>query len=157
MSCTEDGRIWRALLDPRVSVEAVLEFDLKPGMHVYAPGVQGYIPIELKLRETPAFQAHAPSYPASRKLRLKAIGETVPVYTGRFRVVADITIASEAQVKPLLSPTGELAVEAALRYQACDARVCYPPETVPLKWMLRYESPDRQRVPAELQRKAGSR
>jgi hypothetical protein len=135
----------------------VLEFDLKPGMHVYAPGVQGYIPIELKLRASPAFQAHAPSYPPARKLRLKAIGETVPVYTGRFRVVADITIAPEGQVKPLLSATSELAVEGTLRYQACDARVCYPPETVPLKWVFRYESPDRQRVPADLQRKAGGR
>ena len=69
----------------------------------------------------------------------------------------DITIAPEAQVKPQLSPTGELAVEGTLRYQACDARVCYPPETVPLKWTFRYESPDRQRVPDGLRRKAGGR
>jgi hypothetical protein len=139
----------------RLALVAAIE--LKPGMHVYAPGVQGYIPIEFNLTATPAFQAHAPGYPAARTLRLKAIGETVPVYQGRFRVAEDITIAPEAQVKPLLSPDGILTVEGSLRYQACDARICYPPQSVPLKWTFHYEALDRQRAPAEMQRPAPGR
>ncbi|MGP8244383.1 MAG: protein-disulfide reductase DsbD domain-containing protein [Bryobacteraceae bacterium] len=136
----------------------VADIELKPGMHVYAPEVhQGYIPIELKLTATPAFQAHPAAYPPARELHLKAIGETVPVYQGRFRVVEDITIAPEAQVKPLLSPEGELTVEGSLRYQACDAKECYPPQSVPLKWTFHYEALDRQRVPAEMQRHAPGR
>ena len=55
-----------------------LEIDLKPGMHVYAPGVQGYIPIDWKLEEGAAAKLHALEYPASEMLRLPAIGETVP-------------------------------------------------------------------------------
>jgi len=132
----------------------VADIDLKPGMHVYAPGIEGYIPIEFKLNSSPAFQAQPPGYPAARKLHLKAIGETVPVLEGRFRVAEDITIAPDAQVKPALSPTGDLVVEGSLRYQACDAKVCYPPQTVPLRWTLHYEAMDRQRVPAEMQRQA---
>ena len=135
----------------------VTAIDLKPGMHVYAPGVQGYIPIEFSLTPTPGFQAHEPGYPPSRTMRLKAIGETVPVYERRFRVVEDITIAPDAQVKPLLSPEGELTVEGSLRYQACDAKVCYAPQTVPLKWVFHYEALDRQRAPAEMQRHAPDR
>jgi hypothetical protein len=135
----------------------VAEIELKPGMHVYAPEVQRYIPIELSLTATPAFQSYPPGYPPARNLRLKAIGETVPVYQGRFRVVADITIAPEAQVKPLLSPAGDLTVEGSLRYQACDAKVCYLPQTVPLKWIFHYEALDRQRAPAEMQRPAPNR
>ena len=130
----------------------VADIELKPGMHVYAPEVQGYIPIQFMLTATPAFQTHPAGYPPARKLHLKAIGETVPVYQGRFRVAADITIASEAQLKPLLSPEGNLTVEGFLRYQACDAKVCYPPLSVPLKWTFHYESLDRQRAPEEMQR-----
>jgi hypothetical protein len=131
----------------------VAEIDLKPGMHVYAPGVEGYIPIDFKLAATPAFQAHGAEYPRARKLHLPAIGETVPVYEGRFRVVDDITIGPDAQVKPLLTPAGDLVVEGSLRYQACDAKICYPPQSVPMHWTLRYEALDRQRVPPELQRR----
>lgn len=129
----------------------VADIELKPGMHVYAPEVQGYIPIQFALTATPAFQAHPTGYPPAHKLHLKAIGETVPVYQGRFRVAEDITIAPEAQVKLLLSPEGDLTVDGSLRYQACDAKVCYPPQSVLLKWTFHYESLDRQRAPAEMQ------
>jgi hypothetical protein len=41
-----------------------------------------------------------------------------------------------------------------LRYQACDDKVCYPPDTVPVHWTLQVEGHDRERAPAELQRQA---
>jgi AhpC/TSA family len=40
-----------------------LEIDLKPKMHVYAPGVQGYIPIEWKLEEGVAGKLQPVAYP----------------------------------------------------------------------------------------------
>ena len=61
------------------------------------------------------------------------------------------------QVKPMLSNEGNLVIEGALRYQACDARVCYLAQAVPLKWRLHYDELDRQRVPPEMQRKAPDR
>jgi hypothetical protein len=133
------------------------DIQLKPGMHVYAPGVQGYIPIEFSVKSTAAFETHAPGYPPARSLHIKAIGETVPVFENRFRVAADITIAPDAQVKPLLNAEGDLTVEGALRYQACDAKVCYAPQTIPLKWTLHYDALDRQRAPAALQRQSPDR
>ena len=63
-------------------------------------------------------------------------------------------IGTDAQVKPLLDGAGELIVEGALRYQVCDDRECYLPASQALKWVLRFEPLDRQRVPPELQRKA---
>jgi hypothetical protein len=44
-------------------------------------------------------------------------------------------------------------VEGTLRYQACDDRVCYVPQELPVKWTLQYAEFDRQRVPPGLQRK----
>jgi hypothetical protein len=45
-------------------------------------------------------------------------------------------------------------LKGAFRYQACDDRVCYPPETVPVEWRFQFQGMERERAPAELQRKA---
>lgn len=47
-------------------------------------------------------------------------------------------------------------VQGTFRYQACDDRICYLSQTVPLQWTLRYEPLDYQRVPVELQRKGSA-
>ena len=131
-----------------------LDIVLKPNMHVYAPGVEGYIAIDWKMKDSDGFTAHDVAYPASEKLYLQAIDETVPVYRNRFRVTRDITVAQEAKIKPLVDASGNFSVEGTLRYQACDDRLCYVPQDLPVKWTFHLESFDRQRAPAELQRKA---
>lgn len=123
-----------------------LDVDIPSGVHVYAPGVQGYIPIDLAIAESSAITTHPSVYPPSKALHLKAINETVPVYTGQVRVLREITITKN--VEP-----GELIVEGTFRYQACDDRECFIPETLPLKWKLQVEALDRQRAPSEIQHK----
>ncbi len=135
-------------------ITLTLDIDLKPNMHVYAPGADGYISIDWKMKESPAGVAHDVAMPRSEKLYLKAIDETAPVYRGEFRLTRDLTIGQDAAVTPLLSPSGDLTLDGTLRYQACDDRVCYIPQDLPLKWTLHYVPLDRQRVPEELQRKA---
>ena len=131
-----------------------LDIELKPKMHVYAPGVQeGYRPVEWTMKETTAIGPAASSFPPSKTLYLEAIKESVPVYQGKLRIVREITIAKDAALKPFLSPTGEFSVEGEFKSQACDDRVCYIPATIPLRWNLILESHDRQRAPAELRRK----
>ena len=134
-------------------VALVLDIELKPKMHVYAPGVEGYIPIEWKLKESAAFAPHDLTLPPSKMLHLPAIDETVPVYAGNFRIVRDITIAAEPKVKPLVDAAGKFTVESTLRYQACDDRMCYVPQELAVKWTFELEGHDRERVPAQLQRK----
>ena len=131
-----------------------VELDLKSKMHVYAPGVEGgYIPIEWSLEAGPLVKPHPFTYPPSRKLHLKAIGETVPVYLGKVRLTREITFAQENAIRPLLNAEGKLVLKGSFRYQACDDKVCYPPETVPLTWTFPFEGMVRERPPAELQRK----
>jgi hypothetical protein len=139
---------------PGLRIALSLEVDLKPGMHVYAPGVQGYIPMDWQLEDGgPAAKRHAFKYPPSEMLRLEAINETVPVYRRRIRIVREITFGQEADLKLLVSPSGELVVKGSFRYQACDDRKCYIPQDVPLEWRFKYEGLDRQRAPAQFQRK----
>jgi Disulphide bond corrector protein DsbC/AhpC/TSA family len=139
---------------PGLRIALSLDIEMKPGIHVYAPGVQGYIPIDWRLDAGgPAAKRHSFEYPHSEMLRLEAIGETVPVYRGHIRIRREITFGQESVLKPLVSPTGEVIVKGLFRYQACDDRKCFVPEDVPPVWRFKYEGLDRQRVPSEFQHK----
>ena len=131
-----------------------LELNLGPKMHVYAPGVTGYIPIDWQLEATGVAKAFPVQYPPAQKVHLKVINETVLVYRGRVRITREITFGQENSVKPQVTPSGELVLKGSLRYQACDDRECYLPETAPLEWRFHFQAMERERVPAELQRKA---
>jgi hypothetical protein len=124
-------------VQPLGHVSLTVNIELKPGMHVYAPEVQGsYIPITWKIPASPAWTAKEPFYPPSKKLHLEAIDETVPVYEGAIKLTRDLAIGSAKDVQAVLN-NGELTVEGTFRYQACDDKMCYRPETVPLKWAFR--------------------
>ena len=130
----------------------VVDVELKPKMHVYAPGVEGgYIPIDWRMPESKGWLALDAKYPDSKMLHLEAINETVPVYEGRFRMVRDLLIGQTREMKPLVAD-GKLTVEGSFRYQACDDRMCYRPETIPLKWTFPVDQHDRQRAPEEIRR-----
>lgn len=133
----------------------VVEVDLKPKMHVYAPGVEGYIPIEWSMEEVTGITNYPAEYPGSETLHLPAINETVPVYQGRFKIARDVMIGQSKEIQHLLSAQGELVVKGSFRYQACDDKVCYLPKTVPIEWKFRFEEHDRTRAPEEIRRKAG--
>jgi hypothetical protein len=113
---------------PGERIALVIDVELEPNMHVYAPGVDGYIPIDWKMESSAAADVHAPEFPKPEKLYLKAIDETVPAYRDHFRLIRDVTLSADA--------SGPVTLNGALRYQACDDRVCYIPQTLRLTWML---------------------
>jgi hypothetical protein len=113
-------------------VALTLDISLDPNMHVYAPGVEDYIPIDWKMQDSSSAQVHEVVFPRAEKLYLKAIDETVPAYREHFRLVRDITIGPGA--------AGRFTVAGSLRYQACDDRVCYIPQTLSLEWNFELEA-----------------
>ncbi len=133
-------------------VALVLDIDLIDKMHVYAPEVEGYIPIKWELEEVTGLTTYAPTYPQSQMLHLPAIEETVPVYEGSIRLVADIKIGQKKEIEHLLNDFGELIVRGNLRYQACDDTICYIPQDIPLEWTFQLDDIDRTRVPETLRR-----
>ena len=149
LASTASTRIAR----PGHRIALTLNIELKPKMHVYAPGVQGYIPIDWSLDLGRAARMHPLVYPASAMLHLEAINETVPVYRDQIRIVREITFAPEKDLKPLVSGTGDLLLKGSFRYQACDDRECYLPQTIPLEWRFRFEGLDLQRAPENLRRR----
>jgi hypothetical protein len=138
---------------PNERVTLSVDIVLPPKMHLYAPGVKGYHAIEWKMEDTPGAKFEPVRYPASRQLHLPVIDETVPAYVDSFRLTEDIITGYESRIRPLLDAKGEWILHGTLRYQACDDRMCYLPETVPLEWSFTFRPLDRTRsAPAALQR-----
>ena len=138
---------------PGNRIALALDVEPKPGMHVYGPGVEGgYIPVEWKIASSSGWLAHTEAWPPSTKLHLAAIRETAPVHRDRFRVTRDLTIGQNQEIRPLLTSSQELVVTGSFRYQACDDKECYPPQTIPLQWVFRVQPHDTERAPAELRR-----
>ena len=157
-------------------IALILNVELKPGMHVYAPGVTGYKPVrwEMATAESAesaeaANQTAAPSavrmperlvgavdWPAARTLHLKAIDETVPVYEKRLRLLRDFTVPSDKLLREATSAQGIMTLDGVFGYQACDARTCYNPESIPLRFELQILRHDTERVAPELRRQPAS-
>jgi DsbC/DsbD-like thiol-disulfide interchange protein len=106
----------------------------KPGIHVYAPGSQ-YRAVTIKLVADSPFRLEAAlEYPKPALYTFKPLNEQVLVYNAPFRLTAQLGLdPSKPLVTPLQRPTS-ISLEASLDYQACDDRVCYLPESVPLRW-----------------------
>ena len=111
--------------------KVTLQIDVtpKPKMHVYAPGQDGYIPIQLTLTPDAAFTAAKAKYPDGEQYVMPALNETQLVYARPFTITEEITL------KAPLPDT--LTVKGSVRYQACDEAICYLPKTVPVEWTVR--------------------
>jgi DsbC/DsbD-like thiol-disulfide interchange protein len=113
---------------PAAGRRITLQIDVTPKsrMHVYAPGQDGYIPIQLTLTPSPAFTAARAKYPAGEKFVMPAINETQLVYAKPFTITEEITLTAAATV----------TVKGNVRYQACDDAICYLPKTVAVEWTV---------------------
>jgi len=142
---------------PGNRVTLTADLSLPPDLHVYAPGVDGYKPIALQLDATPRATPEPAVYPKPKILMLPAINEKVPVYEGNFTIKQDVTIAFDEDFSKLLAagpPSGSLLkLDGMLLYQACDSRVCYPPEKVPVSWQITVLPPNTVRAPEAIQHK----
>ena len=139
---------------PGLRLTLLLDVDLKPKMHVYAAGVEHYIPISLELDHSSYYNGRPAEYPRSETLNLPAINESVPVYRGKFRIMQDVIL----QGRDTLSSMRDFRIKGRLRYQACDDKMCYLPQTVNLEWAFRLETLELvlERVPDEIQHGAGN-
>lgn len=124
----------------------IIDVDLPPRVHVYAPGVEGYIPIDWKQADTPAAKASDVVFPVPQTLFLEAIKEKVPVFEGHFRLIREIVFGADEALGPLAGKDGHLKLQGTLRYQACDDEKCFLPQTVPVSWTFHFEPRDRIRA-----------
>lgn len=98
-------------------------------VHVYAPDNPEYIPVSVSFTATPGLTFGKAQFPEATEYFFAPLAEVVKVYSEPFTITQPVTVQ-----KPLphgsMGPAGRLVMEGTVRYQACDDRVCFPPQTV---------------------------
>ena len=100
----------------------------KPGLRVYAAGARDFTPVALVMTPHAAVTPRAPHYPPSVLDPDSGSPQPVPVYRGVFRITQPVTVSRTAV------PGTAITLAAALNYQACDDRLCYPATSIPVLW-----------------------
>ena len=107
----------------------VVDIAPKRQMHVYAPGTN-YRAITVTLDKNPSLRLSKAEYPKPEIFIFKPLKEQVLVYSQPFKLRMNIGVGQIPKRAARLKVTGTLS------YQACDDKVCYLPESVPLEWNL---------------------
>ena len=105
-----------------------LRFRVDSGMHInsHSPKDELLVATALQIPASGTPRVVAQEYPAGIPLRLDVGGgEVLSTYQGEFRVRLQVVAAQ-----------GESALAGTLRYQACDARSCFPPRSLPVRVTL---------------------
>ena len=124
-----------------------LVLDVTPGprVHVYAPGASDYRPVTIGVEPQPGLVLKAPQYPKSEDDCFKPLKEHVPVYQHSFRIVQDVTLDPSREGTAALKDVTSLTITGRFDYQACDDRVCFTPQSVPLSCTIGVKPLDRER------------
>jgi hypothetical protein len=112
-------------------IKAMLFIDVtpNPSIHVYAPGAKEYIPISVKFEPQANVKMGKLTYPKSELVTL--LDEKVPVFQKPFRLTQEVTVIGSA-----LKVGDAVPVKGTVEWQACDDKVCYPPESADVTWTL---------------------
>lgn len=115
-------------LGVKAGARAMLFVDVtpNPNIHVYAPGAKDYIPITVKVDAQPGVKIGKLSYPKSDTMTFA--DEKVPVFQKPFRLTQEVTVLGK--------PGTSVPIKATVDYQACDDKVCYPPESQQVAWTV---------------------
>jgi hypothetical protein len=115
----------------------VLDIVPKAGMHVYAPGASSYRVVSVRMgAEQPFLQPLPMAYPDSEIYFFEPLNERVPVYQKPFTLLQEVVLEGTPQAQAAYRGRETLTITGALEYQACDDKICYNPESVPLSWTV---------------------
>jgi len=132
---------------PGNRVTLFADIEIPSGVHVYAPGASHYRALELVLRPPELFEMRDALLSPARLMEFPALGEKLPVYEGRVRIGRDLIVPGRsrrffARLREAPGHSVAFEIPGTLRYQACNARTCHPPEEVPLTFTLSVELRD---------------
>lgn len=124
----------------------VLDVRPAPRVHVYAPEAAAYKPVRLTIRAQPGVVLRDAQYPKAEDYFFRPLNEHVPVYQRPFRIVQDVMLDPSNTGVQALKDVTRLMIAGTFEYQACDDKVCFAPESIPLSWAIAVTPLDRERV-----------
>jgi peroxiredoxin len=131
---------------PGTHFSIILDVRPAPGIHVYAPGVSDYKPIALAIEPQRWVVLRTAQYPPSEDYHFKPLNEHVQVYQRPFRMVQDVALDASPEAQAAMKDVSTLTLTGTLNYQACDEKICFSPQAVPLTWTVAVRQLDRERA-----------
>jgi DsbC/DsbD-like thiol-disulfide interchange protein len=114
-------------------VSLVLDVTPAAGVHVYAPGNASYVAPTLRLDLPEGVRLRqAAAFPPGEPFVFGDLEELVQVYKRAFRVRQALSIDPAVARRA----AGGLRLTGTLDYQACTARICFPPQSEPFELTL---------------------
>lgn len=84
-------------------------------------------------------------------LNLAWTDEALTGYKGRVPVAIDVSLGTRQEIAAVRDAGHGLAIGGTVRLQACDDRICWAPEAIPVTWHVDLRAPDLERSPESLQ------
>jgi hypothetical protein len=125
-----------------------LVLDVVPAarVHVYAPGASGYIQVAITLQPQAGLVVRAAQFPKAEDYFFEPLNEHVPVYQRPFRIVQDVMLDPSREAAAGLKALTSLTIIGTFEYQACDDKVCFTPQSIPLSWTIGVRPLDNERA-----------
>jgi peroxiredoxin len=137
-----------SVVAPGTLVSIVVDVTPRTGMHVYAPGGHGYRVIAFRLDPHPFLLTRPPRYPASEMYDFKPLNERVEVFMRPFRLIQDVALSASPEARKALAAVKTFTITGSLDYQACDDKICYLPQSLPVSYTLSVRQLDTERANA---------
>lgn len=121
--------IAQATYRPYQRVDLRLDVAVAPGLHVYGrPIPDGYTPLSVEVDPLESLEVLGPpQWPAGRPFRVAGLEESFVVHEGAVQGTVPLFLARNI---------GNVELVTRLRYQACSADECFPPDEVVLRLPL---------------------
>jgi AhpC/TSA family/Disulphide bond corrector protein DsbC len=125
-----------------------LSIQLKPGWHIYGePLPPSYQPTRLNF-SGPLVGEQSLELPSAKPMMLAAIGEALPVFEDQLTAFGKLQIrwSPPVPVKFLESfgsfiEPGDYKISGQLKFQACSAKTCEPPQAIDFELRIKIETP----------------
>jgi hypothetical protein len=126
-----------------VPFELAVRITPHPGIHVYAPGNPDTIPVAIELAAMAELTVGKPIFAEGKDFVFEPTQEVVKVYSEPFNVRLPAKLEGHPGKGRWSRRTITLNVRGRLSYQACDDRVCFPPQstTFDTRLQLRLDRP----------------
>src|SRR3954447_22602278 len=113
------------------TARVALKVSLPEGLHTQSnkPRDENLIPTELSVTAPPGVTVKEIVWPAPTDLNQVGANKPLAVFEQTFAIGVELAI--DSSVRP-----GDLIVPAGLRYQACDANLCYAPASAVVQWTI---------------------
>jgi thioredoxin:protein disulfide reductase len=113
------------------NARVALRVSLPEGLHTQSnkPRDETLIPTELTIDAPAGITVKEIVWPPSTDLNSAGSDKPLAVFEQKFAIGVELALASSV-------PAGDLVVPVRLRYQACDANLCYAPANADVQWTI---------------------